>query len=159
MIILADNVRFIDAYNAAIATISTITVIFATLIIPILVKKSSNRKIKMDAAQEAIDSAFDKYHSDQSKINDFDWYFAEICAVQKKYDVTSIRCLNCSKVSSCDKYNEWFKTRLRNVPEVNNFSFKSGKLNFKIQLSVLLCYNCVNDKKVKPFIDKESVKK
>ncbi|QBQ07977.1 hypothetical protein SGLAD_v1c07780 [Spiroplasma gladiatoris] len=153
------STRFIEVYSAVIATITTLTILTGSVVLPLLLKKYNDNKTKLDSAQQAADEAFKLYYSDESKKNDFDWYYAEICAIQKRYGITSVRCLNCKKITSCTKYNDWFKDRLREIPEVNNFCFKAGKLGFKIELSVLLCYNCVKDKKVEPFIDKTSIEK
>ncbi|WP_342275206.1 hypothetical protein [Spiroplasma endosymbiont of Cantharis lateralis] len=138
-----------EIINTILTAISTITVFTASLLIPFLVKKYNDKKQKFDAAERALLDAFNKYFSDEYSKNDFEWYLAEIRAVLKRYEVNSVLCTNCKKKCNSKKYMAWFETVDKTIPEINNFSFKTGKMSFKIELTALFCYKCTNKKVTK----------
>ncbi|AUM62869.1 hypothetical protein [Spiroplasma monobiae] len=141
-----------DIINTVLSAVSTITVFTASLLIPFLVKKYNDKKQKGDAAENSLLDAFDKYFSDDYPKNDFEWYLAEIRAVIKKYEIKIITCTNCKKKCSSSNYMEWFTTVDKVIPEVNNFSFKVGKVGFSLSLNCLYCYKCSTKKVTKKAI-------
>ncbi|QEH62133.1 hypothetical protein SCHIN_v1c09400 [Spiroplasma chinense] len=138
-----------EILNTLFTGVSTVTVVLASLILPLLLKKNSDKNNKLIAAQEALTNAFDKYFSEDFVKNDFAWYCAEILAIQKRFSLTTVHCINCKKKCTTTKYMDYFKKTIRAIPEVNNFSFKSRKWTFKIEMSVLSCYKCKSNKTIK----------
>ncbi|QHX36881.1 hypothetical protein [Spiroplasma sp. BIUS-1] len=141
-----------DIINTVLTAISTTTVFTASLLLPFLVKKYNDKKQKIDAGESALLDAFDKYFSENYSKNDFEWYLAEIRAIIKKNQVKTITCTNCKKKCTSNKYMEWFSKVDKVIPEINNFSFKSGKVGFKMELNVLFCYKCATKKITKKAI-------
>ncbi|WP_338984671.1 hypothetical protein [Spiroplasma endosymbiont of Diplazon laetatorius] len=141
-----------DIINTILSAVSTITVFVASLLIPYLVKKYNDKKQKVDAAENSLLDAFDKYFSDDYPKNDFEWYLAEVSAIIKKYEIKTISCANCKKKCTAQKYMKWFTTVDKVIPEVNNFTFKVGKVGFAINLNSLYCYKCSNKKVTKKAI-------
>ncbi|AUB31901.1 hypothetical protein [Spiroplasma floricola] len=132
--------------------ISATTLVTVSFILPFLIKKYNDKKQKIDSGERSLADAFDKYFSDQYPKNDFEWYVAEIKAIIKRNEIKTINCTNCKKKCTSSKYMEWFETVDKTIPEVNNFSFKVGKIGFKIELSVLFCYKCITKKVTKKAI-------
>ncbi|ALD66702.1 hypothetical protein [Spiroplasma cantharicola] len=135
--------------NTILTAISTVTVFAASLLIPFLVKKYNDKKQKLDIAEKAILDAFDKYFSDEYSKNDFEWYLAEVNAILKRYEINSFLCTNCKKKCNSKKYMLWFEKVDKTIPEINNFSFKTGRMSFKIELTTLFCYKCTKKKVTK----------
>ncbi|QHX36137.1 hypothetical protein STIUS_v1c05830 [Spiroplasma sp. TIUS-1] len=139
----------IEIINTTLTTVTTLTVVTASLILPLIIKKNNDRNKKKDAIEEALLDSFDKYFSTEYPKNDFEWYYAELLAIIKKFNIRIFICLNCKRKLDVKKYMDYFKTVDKVIPEINNFSVNAGQSGFKIEMMVLACYKCKGEDQYK----------
>ncbi len=135
--------------SAIFTAVSAMSLFTASLLLPLLYKKFASRQAKLEEGERALIDAFDKYFSSEYPKNDFEWYFAQIQAVIKRFDVRNFRCINCKKRSSPEKYMEYFKSVDKIIPEINNFSFRTENTKYQNTMSVLTCYKCNGENQYK----------
>ncbi|AHI53145.1 hypothetical protein [Spiroplasma culicicola] len=138
-----------EVTNTIMTCISTVTIVSASLIIPFLLRRFNDKKMRMESGEKLLADAFDKYFSDEYPKNNFEWYVAEIKSIQIKFDINYVHCKNCNKHCKTDKYMEFFKGYPKNIPELNNFYFTTSRFSFKFEMNVLMCYKCGGKPKVK----------
>lgn len=150
MLELADAVQIVNTFFTGF---SAIVLFMASILIPIFTKRYNVKKTKITEGEAELQKKFEEFMNDKEGICCFEWYVEEVRAIQKRFAIKGIYCLNCHWYCGTEKYMNFYtkhEGKITGEHFINNFSFRNGSfVSLKKSLSCLKCYKCYVSKKRK----------